>query len=128
MIKQNINLHNKWLVIVYYNVDYNQFDFIRQQFLGISSPVEEIDNIYETMVTRRAKAVTCTSREHHVSIVLFNKHASVNDYVSSIVHEAKHVIDDIMKEYHIKNYGEPPAYAIGYLVKRMYSCFSKYLL
>ena len=33
----------------------------------------------------------------------------------------------MLEEYNVDNYGEPPAYTIGYIVKEIYSVFNKYV-
>lgn len=124
IIKQYINIDNHWLVIVYYNIDYNQFYIMKDELLDIGSPVEEIDEIYHALLNNEVKAFTATNSKQHTSIVGVTTHNDKSDYMSSLVHEAKHITDDIMKEYNITNYGEPPAYTIGYIVKRMYNCLS----
>lgn len=128
MIKQYINLDNKWLIIVYYNIDYNQFNYIRKDLMDISSPVEEIDDIYYEMKSYDALAFTCTNRRKHITVIGFNRHNNFYDYLDSITHEIKHAVDDIMKEYQINNYGEPPAYTTGYIAKKMFKCFFKYFI
>lgn len=47
--------------------------------------------------------------------------------ISSIVHEVGHVKESILEEYNVDNYGDPPAYTIGYIVKEIYSVFNKYV-
>lgn len=71
----------------------------------------------------KAKAVTYSNLEKHISIVLFNIHDSIEDYISSVVHEAEHVKQAMLMEYKVEDKGEPPAYTIGYLVKEMWKIF-----
>ena len=71
------------------------------------------------MSTHKAKAVTVSNIHKHISIVLFNKHDDTLDYVNSIVHEAEHIKQAMLKAYNVKDYGEPPAYTIGYLAMKM---------
>jgi hypothetical protein len=70
-----------------------------------------------------AKAVTITSFKHKTSIVLFNKHKSIKDYIESIVHESYHITQALLEYYNVSNKGEPPAYTIGYIIRRMYDYF-----
>lgn len=118
MIKRVINVNGYWKIIVYYNVNYNLFDYIVDDLKAISSPVEEIDRVYYNM-THAAKAVTISSSKHKTSIVLFNIHKNKYDYINSIVHEAEHVKQAMLDYYDVEDAGEPPAYTVGYLVMKM---------
>ena len=70
-----------------------------------------------------AKAATFSDTAKHVSVVLFNPHESSKDYINSIVHEAEHIKQAMLKAYHVEDRGEAPAYTIGYLVGRMWEVF-----
>jgi len=118
MIRKVINIDNYWKVIVYYNINYNLFSYIAEDLLAINSPVERIDAIYFNL-RYKAKAVTVSSFKYRTSIVAFNIHKTFNDYLNSIVHEAEHVKQAMLKYYRIKDKGEPPAYTIGYLAMKM---------
>ena len=118
MIKQIIDIDGYWKVIVYYNVDYNFFSDIAFELKAIGSPVEEIDAIY-VRLSNSAKAVTFSNIEKHISIVLFNCHNNRYDYINSIVHEAEHIKQHMLKAYNVEDEGEAPAYTIGYIVMKM---------
>jgi hypothetical protein len=87
-----------------------------------------IEGMKKIMGAGKAKAVTCSSIDDHVSIVLFNHHSSKADYMNSIVHEAEHIKQAMLKAYDVEDKGEPPAYTIGYLASRMYEVFKHFLL
>ena len=118
MIKQLIDIDGYWEVIVYYNVDYNFFSNIAFELKAIGSPVEKIDNVYYNL-KYKAKAVTCSNIKEHISVVLFNYHKSRYDYINSIIHEAEHVKQHMLKAYDVADEGEPSAYTVGYIAMRM---------
>ena len=118
MIKQIINIDNYWEVIVYYDIDYNFFNDIVKELNYLNAPVEEIDKIYYTM-KYKAKAFTYSNLKYRVSIVGFNKHFDKYDYINSIIHEAEHVKQHILRSYKILDEGEPPAYTVGYVATKM---------
>ena len=118
MIKQLIDIDGYWKVIVYYNVDYNFFSDITFELKAIGSPVEKIDNVYYNL-KHKAKAVTYSNIKEHISVVIFNYHKSRYDYINSIIHEAEHVKQCMLKAYNIADEGEPPAYTVGYIAMRM---------
>ena len=118
MIKQIINIDNYWEVIVYYDIDYNFFNDIVKELNYLNAPVEEIDKIYYTM-KYKAKAFTYSNLKYRVSIVGFNKHFDKYDYINSIIHEAEHVKQHMLKFYKVLDEGEPPAYTVGYVATKM---------
>ena len=119
MIKRIINVENYWKIIVYYNINYNLFDYIANDlYYEVSYPVEKIDDIYYNL-KHKAKAVTVSSIKNRVSVVAFNKHKTKEDYINSIVHEAEHVKQAMLKAYNIPDKGEAPAYTIGFIVMKM---------
>ena len=120
MIKQIFYAESYWKVIVYYNVDYNFFCDIVFELTRAKANRNLIRNIYDNMHSRKAKAVTFSNTNRHISIVLFNTHTNTKDYINSIVHEAEHVKQAMLKAYKVEDRGEPPAYTIGYLVGEMW--------
>jgi hypothetical protein len=124
MIKQVFNVESYWKVIVYYDVDYNFFDIIATEFRKYSASISFINDIYSIMSQGKAKAVTYSNIDKHISIVLFNRHSSREDYINSLVHEAEHIKQAMLDAYKVKDEGEPPAYTIGYLVMKMWKTFN----
>lgn len=45
------------------------------------------------------------------------------DYINSIVHEAEHIKQSMLKAYNIDESGEPPANTVAYLVEKMLQVF-----
>ena len=119
MIKQILNVNKYWRVIIYYNVNYNLFNYIANDLYKINIPKRIIKRIYKNMNFGNAKAVTISNIKLHISIVLFNKHNNKYDYLNSIVHEAEHIKQHMLEGYNVNDIGEPPAYTIGYLVMKM---------
>jgi len=119
MIKQVFNVKHYWKVIVYYDVDYNLFDYIEDDLYSVIDSSKSIKRIYNNMSTYKAKAVTISDIHKHKSVILFNKHKSYYDYINSIVHEAEHIKQAMLKSYNVEDYGEPPAYTIGFLAMKM---------
>ena len=128
MIKQVFYAESYWKVIVFYNLDFDLFYIVEEELLDIGFSLKSIDTLYYMISSEKAKAVTCSNPYFHTSIVLFNYHNSRTDYINSIVHEAEHVKQAMLKAYKVEDKGEPPAYTIGYLVGRMWEIVGKKLL
>ena len=128
MIKQKFGIEDYWEVIVYYDVDYNFFDDVVLELRLMGFPKSFIEDVWKTLKTQKAKAVTCNSYEEHKSIVIFNSHSSKADYINSIVHEAEHIKQAMLKVYGVDDIGEAPAYTIGHIVSKMYEVFKQFLM
>ena len=100
MIKQDIDIDGYWKVIMVYDVELGQ------------------DN----------SGFTHTDFNKKRSIVGIGKTTSKEQFMNTIVHEAKHVQSNICEYYDVPEDGEQAAYLIGYLVMRMYRCFKDMLV
>ena len=121
MIRQVINVRHYWKVIVYYNIDYDFWHIIQRDIDNYTPPVER--NVVKQSMQSSAKAFTISNTSSHISIVGFNKHSNELDYINSIVHEAEHIKQAMLKAYNIDESGEPPANAVAYLVEKMLQVF-----
>lgn len=119
MIKKIFNINNKWKVIVYYNIDYNLFDYIADDIYYLEKDDKLVNRVYKMMKSGRAKAVTISSPLKKCSVVGFNPINSKYDLINSIVHEAVHVMEAMLNYYNVDITGEPPAYTLGHLVQIM---------
>lgn len=119
MIKKLIDIDGYWKVIVYYNVNYNLFHIIEKDLYKIKCNAYQITSIYNNMINKKAKAVTISSIDYKTSIVLFNNHTSYIDYINSIIHEAEHIKQAMLYAYNVEDFGEAPAYTIGYIASQM---------
>lgn len=128
MIKQVFQVENYWEVIVFYSVDYNFFDDVILELRKIDFSLAALERARKKLMSGEAKALTCSNEEQHTSVVVFNTHSSKADYINSIVHEAEHVKQAMLKAYRIEDKGELPAYTVGYIVMRMYETFKNLLL
>lgn len=118
MIRQEFDILTYWKVIVYYDIDYNFFNYIEDELAKLSTPIGRIKHIKHEL-KHHAKAVTFSDTTKRISLVLFNKHESNIDYMDSIVHEAEHIKQHILKVYNVKDEGEDAAYTIGYIIRQM---------
>lgn len=124
MIKSIIDIDGYWKVIVYYNVDYDFFNYVYKTLKDYNVSNNSIERIYYNMSNNKAKAVTISIYDYKTSIVLFNKHKSYYDYVNSIIHEAEHIKQSMLDVYKIDDYGEAPAYTVGYIASLMIKIFN----
>ena len=127
MVRQQFSVESYWEVIVYYSIDFRFLDSITKELKEMGVTAASIKEVFAMLYHRKAKAVTYSNIEKHISIVLFNTHTSRRDYINSIVHEAEHIKQAMLDAYDVEDRGEPPAYTIGYLVSQMFRVFNKLL-
>lgn len=120
MIKSTINIAGYWSVVLFVNVDYDNFDVIESALTDILAPISVIDEIYDKISYELNSGVTFTNSNFKTSIVCINKASSKEELMNTISHEADHVQDDICKYYDVPLDSEQAAYLIGYLVGKMY--------
>ena len=95
MIRQDIDVDGYWNIIVCYDV------FLGEQNAGF----------------------THTDYGKRLSIVGIGKATSKEQFMNTIVHEAKHVQSHICKYYDVSEDSEEAAYLIGFIVMRMFQIF-----
>ena len=127
MIRQQFDIEHYWRVIVFWNMNYDFLCDVIHELKDNGFSGNYIKQMFYTMYSS-AKAVTCSNLGRHISIVIFNAHLDPQDYMDSIVHEAEHIKQAMLYEYNVEDAGEPPAYTIGYLVRRMYEVFRDLIL
>jgi len=95
MIRQDIDIAGYWKIIVVYNV-----------YLG------KLDTGF-----------TYTKFNECKSIVGISRTSSQEQFLNTIVHEAKHVQSHICKFYNVDEDSEDAAYLIGYIIQKMHRVF-----
>lgn len=123
MTRQSFTIDGYWEVTVYYDVDYNLFNVIEEELLDKGASIALIEELYYMMYSGKAMAVTFSNSAQKYSMVLFNPHKTKQSYINSIVHEAEHVKQAVLKYYDVEDEGEDAAYTIGYIVGQMYKGF-----
>lgn len=128
MFAQYIQLgrHN-WNVLVYYNVSEDDFVEIEDSLYQIDCPQSYIDKAFKVIARNKNTGFTFSNSDYKMSIVCISETTSASQFVSTSVHEAKHVQSHICSYYGVDEKSEEAAYLIGYLVRRMYKMVAKVL-
>ena len=95
MIRQDIDINGYWTIIIIYNA------FLGQPNTGF----------------------TYTDYKKRRSIVGISPTTNQEQFLNTIVHEAKHVQSHICNYYQVKEDSEEAAYLIGYIVQQMHKVF-----
>lgn len=127
MAAQYIQLGNKgWNILVYYNVHSSNFAEIEDSLQQLDCPKSDLTKALRVLRNYNT-GFTFTNTEYKMSIVCIGEATDSSQFVSTVVHEAKHVQSHICSYYDIKEGSEEAAYLIGYIVKRMYMMVMKLL-
>lgn len=125
MAAQYIQLGNQdWNVLVYYNVSIDDFVEIEDSLVQLECPEKSIDKAFMAL-TKKNTGFTFSNTDYTMSIVCIGQATSVEEFINTTIHEAKHVQSHICSYYEIDEDSEKAAYLIGYLVQRMYRYFAK---
>ena len=126
MFAQYIQIHKyNWNVLVYYNVSYEDFAEIEDSLKQIECPKDYMNKAFRIIDGNKNTGFTFSNSDYKMSIVCIADTTSASQFVSTSVHEAKHVQSHICQYYDIDESGEEAAYLIGYLVHRMYKMVAK---
>ena len=72
------------------------------------------------VLRKKNTGFTYSNINEKLSVVCIGETTSVEQFVSTVVHESKHIQSHICSYYGINEKSEEAAYLIGYIVKRMY--------
>jgi hypothetical protein len=100
MIRQDIDIAGYWKIIV----------------------------IYDAYLGHKDVGFTYTDFKKKRSIVGIAATSSQEEFINTLVHEAKHVQSHICEYYEVPEDGEKAAYLIGYIVQKMHRVFKNMLV
>lgn len=125
MAAQYIQLPRKtWNILVYYNVDQRDFVEIEDSLRQIECPKNDIRNAFNVL-RHKNTGFTFSNTDYKMSIVCIGKATNTSQFVSTVIHESKHVQSHICAYYGISENSEDAAYLIGYIVRMMYKMLVK---
>ena len=120
MIKSTIDVAGYWSIVLFVDIDYDNFEIIESALTDILAPISVIDEMYNKIGYKYDSGVTFSNTDYRTSIVCINKATSREELINTISHEADHIQDTICKYYDVPLDSEQAAYLIGYLVGKMY--------
>lgn len=120
MIKSIIDVAGYWSIVLFVDVDYDNFDIVESALTDALAPISVIDEIYDKISYKLDSGVTFTNSDYKLSIVCINKGSTREQTINTISHEADHVQAAICDYYNVPLDSEQAAYLIGYLVGKMY--------
>ena len=127
MAAQYIQLGDRgWNILVYYNADTFDAIELEDSLMQLDCPKKDIKRAIQVL-RHKNTGFTFSNSDYKMSIVCIGKTTNSSQFVSTVVHEAKHVQSHICSYYNIQEGSEEAAYLIGYIVKKMYTMVMKLL-
>lgn len=115
-----------WHIFVYYEIDKHnnkKNHNIREMLSELDCPIDSIDDAMDILTNKLNTGMTYSNPNFKTSVVCISKTTSNEQFMNTVVHEAKHVQTTICEYYKIDEKSESAAYLIGYIVQRMYRVF-----
>lgn len=119
MLRQLINLDGYWLVTVIYVPQERDMPMVAEAYRRIGCPEDDIRFIETLMVYQWNKGATFSNPVERRSVMVIGRSKNWEQFFNTVMHEVKHVVDDIVAAYDVMNYGEPPAYLQGEIGRQM---------
>ena len=117
---QYIELGNrKWNILIYYNCSIEDFDSIADSLEQTKCSKKDISRSLKVL-RHKNTGLTFSNSDYKMSIVCISQATSISQFISTAVHELKHVQSHICSFYKVPEKGEEAAYLIGYIAKRMF--------
>ncbi|UKK52141.1 hypothetical protein L6472_06055 [Prevotella sp. E13-17] len=116
---QLIDIDGWWLVTVIYLPRQEDMNTMVQIMDRIGCPDKDIMESCRLLTEEWNKGVTFSNPRLRRSVMVIGRSENWEQFFDTVLHEIRHVTDDIIRAYDIMNYGEPPAYTQGYLGRRM---------
>ena len=118
MIGQTIDIEGYWQVTVISLPQPDELMKVAEAYERLGCLQEEVDSVLELMLQWN-RGATYTNFRQRKSVVAIGRSTSWEQFFDTVLHETKHLVDDITAGYDIMNYGEPPAYLQGYIGRQM---------
>lgn len=127
MVAQYIQLGRRgWNILVYYDVSEEDFFEVRESLIELDCPEEYMTRGFKVL-RHKNTGFTYTNDDYKMSVVCISRASSRSQFMSTAVHEAKHVQSHICSYYGVGEKTEEAAYLIGYIVRRMYKMMKMYV-
>lgn len=119
MIRQEIDIDGYWLVTVIYLPQYEHIGMVAEAFRKLGCKESDIATICHLVGDEWNKGATFTNSARRRTVTVIGRSTSWKEFFNTVMHETKHIVDDIVMSYNMMNYGEPPAYLQGEIGRQM---------
>ncbi len=119
MIWQTIDIDGYWLATVIYVPQHRDMPSVAEALSSLGCTDNDISNVWHLVTRQWNKGFTWSNPRRRRSITIIGRATDWPQFFNTILHETKHLVDEITAAYDVMNYGEPPAYLQGFLGQSM---------
>ena len=119
MIWQTIDIDGYWLATVVYVPSERDMPTVAEALERLGCSDDDIQTVWKLMTEEWDKGFTWSNPVRRRSITIIGRSTDWSQFYNTVMHETKHLVDEITMAYDVMNYGEPPAYLQGYIGQRM---------
>lgn len=119
MLRQLIDIDGYWLATVIYIPQRRDMPDVAEALGRLGCPATTIDHVINLMDEDWNKGFTWSSPDSCRSVTIIGRATSWCQFFDTLLHETKHIVDEIVEAYEVNNYGEPPAYLQGEIGRQM---------
>lgn len=130
MIKQHFYLRKyNWEVVVLYNVDENDTEYIKDILSEICDDYGTIqDGVKYIRRGDYNSGFIYSNFDRKASIIVIGKADSPEEFLNTIGHEANHLQSHIATKYNLDEKGEEVSYLLGTIIQVMYPVFKRLIV
>lgn len=119
MWMQLIDLDGYWLSTVIYIPQEKDMPVVAEALRNLGCPEEDISTTHRLMTEEWNRGFTWSNPHRRRSVTLIGRAESWEEFFNTVLHETRHIVDDVMTAYNVMGYGEPPAYTQGEIGRQM---------
>lgn len=119
MLWQRIDLDGYWIATVVYVPLEKDMPVVAEALADLGCPDEDIDAVWRNMTEEWNRGYTWSNPARRRSVTLIGRATSWPELFDTVMHETRHIVDEITAAYNVMNYGEPPAYTQGEIGRLM---------
>lgn len=119
----------KWKVLTFFDTEPNDKDNIMDALYEIGAPDKVMDDA-EALLSdpdRYNFGLTYSNKRDHVTVMVIGRHTSKSQFLDSIFHETRHLVDHISAAYGYRPGGEAVAYITGSIAARLTAYVQRYV-
>lgn len=120
MIKQYINVQNKWDILIWYGVGKDDYEDVYSVLVQLDCPIPDAEYSANVVSSFKNTGLTFSDTDSRVSFVCVSSTTSYSQMADTIMHEIKHVQSHICEYYDVEEDSEDAAYLVGYLARQVY--------
>lgn len=115
MIERKINIHRyDWMLNIYYAVTQYHAVHIMNDLMRIYCPEKIMKRVYSNLRRKTMDTgFTYSNKRMRETVMVIGLHSSPAEFLNSLEHEMRHLIDDICSASGINSSGEEVAYLTG---------------